>query len=122
MKTIIGRLANEYQPRREALIALNERFIDLIVPFRQLMYYHPDFNGSFSIKTVLPTLFPDDPSLSYQALDIQQGELAGAAYARLADIDDENEIRQIRESLLAYCRLDTLGMVMIWRKLADLVR
>ena len=121
-KSIIGRLANEYEARREELISLNQRFIDLIVPFRQLMYYHPDFNGSFSIKTVLPTLFPDDPSLSYQGLDIQQGELAGAAYARLAETDDENEIREIRESLLAYCRLDTLGMVMIWRKLADLVR
>ena len=49
---------------------MGNRFIDLLKPFQQLMYYHPDFNGSFSIKSVLPALFPDDPALDYKDLDI----------------------------------------------------
>jgi len=32
----------------------------------------------------------------------------------------EGQINYIRESLLAYCKLDTLAMVMIWQKLASL--
>ena len=35
------------------------------------MYYHPDFNGSLSIKSVLPARFPDDAALDNKGLDIQ---------------------------------------------------
>jgi len=95
------------------------RFIDLIMPFRGLMYYHPDFNGSFKLKSVLPAMFPDDEDASYKNLDIQDGEMAMASYARLDKVDDIEEKKRIREALLAYCELDTLAMVKIWRKLQD---
>jgi len=63
---------------------MDDRFIDLLIPFQQLMYYHPDFNGSFSIKSVLPVMFPDDEALDYKALDIQAGDIASMIYANLA--------------------------------------
>ena len=47
----IKELAKFKPGREEELLALNERFVDLIVPFRGRGYYHPDFNGSFSIKS-----------------------------------------------------------------------
>ena len=37
-------------------------------------YYHPDFPGSFSIKSALPVLPPD---LSYDDLDVANGQMAG---------------------------------------------
>lgn len=43
--------------RKDELLALVDRFVDLIVPFRGRGYYHPNFNGSFSIKSVLPAMF-----------------------------------------------------------------
>lgn len=55
----IRELAKFKPSREEELLALNERFVDLIVPFRGRGYYHPDFNGSFSIKSVLPAMFPN---------------------------------------------------------------
>ena len=119
-KSIIRRLAAETAEHEQTLIAMNDRFIDLLKPFQQLMYYHPDFNGSFSIKSVLPALFPDDAALDYKALNIQAGDMASMIYADLDRIDDESERQKIRESLLEYCKLDTLAMVMIWRELSDI--
>ena len=46
----IQELANFDEVNSKELLALTERFIDLIDPFRNRGYYHPDFNGSFSIK------------------------------------------------------------------------
>ena len=117
---IIRRLASESTEHAQTLLAMEERFIDLLKPFQQLMYYHPDFNGSFSIKSVLPALFPDDAKLDYKNLDIQAGDMASMRYADLDRIDSEGERRKIRQALLDYCRLDTLAMVMIWQQLGSI--
>ena len=44
------------------------------------------------------------------------------AYAKLAAISAEAEKKEIRQNLLAYCRLDTLAMVRIWQKLVALIQ
>jgi len=119
-KSIIRRLAASSAEHRQTLLAMDDRFIDLLKPFQQLMYYHPDFNGSFSIKSVLPAMFPDDEAADYEGLDIQAGDMASMIYADLDRIADESERQKIRASLLEYCRLDTLAMVMIWRELSDI--
>lgn len=46
--------------------------------------------------------------------------MASMIYADLERIDDESENQKIRESLLEYCKLDTLAMVMIWQELIDI--
>lgn len=101
------------------LSALNQRFLDLIIPFRKLGYYHKDFHGSFSIKSVLPAMFPDDDELDYKKLEIQNGGMAMDIFANLHLIDNEKERTTIRNNLLKYCHLDTLAMVRIFQKLAD---
>ena len=100
-------------------LALVDRFVDLMVPFRNLGYYHPDFNGSFSIKAVLPALFPGATELDYKNLEIQDGGMAMDTFANLHKIEDPGRREEIRNSLIAYCRLDTLAMVRIWEKLVD---
>jgi hypothetical protein len=117
----INTLANACPEQATDLRVMTPRFIDLLIPFRGLMYYHPDFNGSFSIKSILPAMFPGDEEADYQRLEVQDGRMAMSVYAGLAQIDDAAERDQIRESLLAYCRLDTLAMVKIWQRLASLV-
>jgi len=113
----IKELAALFPDLCEALLALVSRFVDLIVPFRKLGYYHPDFNGSFSIKSVLPALFPNDPELDYKQLGIQDGGMAMDTFANLHLLKDQSQREAIRRDLLAYCRLDTLAMVRIWQKL-----
>ena len=53
-------------------------------------------------------------------MDIQAGDMASMIYADLDRIDDENERQKIRKSLLEYCKLDTLAMVMIWQELSKI--
>jgi len=118
----IKELAEFDEHHKEALLALNERFVDLIVPFRGRGYYHPDFNGSFSIKSVLPALFPDDPELDYKQLgSVQNGGDAMDTFANLHLLKDPEKRNEIRKDLLDYCRLDTLAMVKIWEKLHQIV-
>ncbi len=40
-------------------------------------------------------------------------------YARLAHMEDKQEVARLREALLRYCELDTLAMVKILEKLRD---
>jgi len=115
---VINGLARHFDQYVAQLRSLISRFKDLEIPFNQLMYYHPDFHGSFSIKAVLPALFPDDPELDYKNLDIQSGDVAMNIFPRLQEVVDPDEKESIRKSLLAYCRLDTLAMVKIWEKLS----
>ncbi len=114
---VIRKLA-EFRPEfSDALLALNERFVDLIVPFRRRGYYHPDFNGSFSLKSVLPALFPNDAELDYKKLEIQDGGMAMDTFANLHLLKDKSQREKIREDLLVYCKLDTLAMVRILQML-----
>jgi hypothetical protein len=114
----INTLANACPAQAADLRGLTTRFIDLLTPFRGLMYYHPDFNGSFSIKSVLPAMFPGDDEADYHRLEIQDGRMAMSVYAGLAQLQDAGERRQARAALRAYCHLDTLAMVKIWQRLA----
>jgi len=118
----IKELAQFDESKKEELLALNERFVDLIVPFRGRGYYHPDFNGSFSIKSVLPALFPNDPKLDYKKLgSIQNGGDAMDTFANLHLLKNKSKLDEIKKDLLAYCHLDTLAMVRIWEKLHNIL-
>jgi hypothetical protein len=117
----IKEMANEFDDLRDSLLALVIRFVDLIEPFRKGGYYHPDFNGSFSLKSVLPALFPDNVELSYKALNIQDGGMAMDTFSNLHLLEEKDLLPQIREDLLAYCKLDTLAMVRIWEKLQHII-
>lgn len=113
----INELASLFPDLEDKLLALVDRFVDLIQPFRNLGYYHPDFNGSFSIKSVLPAMFPDEPELDYNQLEIQDGGMAMDTFANLYLLKDSLQCDEIRNNLLAYCHLGTLAMVRIWENL-----
>jgi hypothetical protein len=118
--TRIKELAEMFSDLREPLLTLIPRFIDLIDPFRSLAYYHPDFNGSFSIKSVLPAMFPNDCEVSYKSLGIQNGGMAMETYAALLYMAPELRAQK-RQELLEYCHLDTLAMVKILWKLKEMI-
>ena len=104
------------------LMAIHDNVRDLYDPFRKGYYYVPAMGGSFSIKSVLPALFPNDPELDYHALDelCQNGGDAMTLFPKLQDMSPENE-EKARRALLRYCHLDTLAMVKILSKLYEAV-
>lgn len=97
------------QAMAEVLLDQERRLWDLADPFRKALYAHPRFEGSWSIKKVLPVLVPD---LSYAGLAIQDGAAAMRAYTRLmTEALSPEERAQIMADLRAYCGQDTYAMV-----------
>ena len=78
--------------------------------------------GSFSIKSVLPALFPDDPSLDYHNLEgVHNGSEAMTIFPKIKDMPPEEQVIT-RKQLLAYCKLDTYAMVKVWEALREAVK
>ena len=112
-KSVIANLAKAVPTLRHALYPLRNRFFDLLPIFRDY-YFHPAFRGSSSIKDVLPVLVPD---LSYSDLDVHSGDEAQLTWAELVTTPDQSKRLVSAESLLAYCKLDTIAMVRLYRAL-----
>ena len=85
-----------------------------MVPFRERWYYTPEMQGSYSIKKVLPALVPE---LSYDNLDIKGGGVASSTFSQMIQGTFEGDVEETRKHLLAYCKMDTLAMVEILKKL-----
>lgn len=114
---ILRKLAEQFPDLADHLNMVAENVIDLLVPFQSGWYYKKEIGGSFSIKSVLPAIYPDDPELDYHRLeDVHNGTEAMSKYPKMKDMEPE-EREKIRRSLLAYCRLDTLAMVKVWEEL-----
>jgi hypothetical protein len=108
----IRELAERFPRMKKALLALNERVVDLL-PVARDHYYHPSQEGSWSIKAVLPALCPE---LNYEQLDgVQNGGDAQAAYLKAIHPDTPMEHKQqLERQLLKYCEMDTYAMVRLW--------
>jgi len=118
-KKRLEHLAELHPDLAEHLINISENMHDLCDPFKNGDYYCKAMGRGYSIKYVLPALFPDDPELNYNNLKIiQHGGDAMNAFATLHEKSPE-EVEKIREALLAYCKLDTLAMVKILEKLRE---
>ena len=112
---VIKDLAQQFPQYATRLLALRGRMVDL-QKLLKANYYHPEFRGRYSLKSVLPAVAPD---LDYADLDLSDGLAATAAYARMtAPGTPEPEKAQIRQSLLAYCQRDTEAMVRVYAALA----
>ncbi len=118
----IKELAEQFPDLAEHLLNLQSNIRDLLTPFQSGYYYNRAMGGSFSIKSVLPALFPDDPSLDYHNLEgVHNGSEAMNIFPRIQTMPPE-EAAIVRENLLAYCKLDTYAMVKVWQALEEAVR
>lgn len=110
-------LASLFPDLAKHLLDIRDNIVDLLVPFKSGYYYNKNMGGSFSIKSVLPAIYPNDPSLDYHNLeDIQNGGDAMSIFPKIKDMEPEEQIR-IRKNLLKYCELDTYAMVKVWEEL-----
>lgn len=114
-------LAGYFPDLSEPLMNIQSNIVDLIVPFRNGWYYNKRMGGSFSIKSVLPAIFPDDPSFDYHNLEgIHNGGEAMNAFPAMEKMSPE-KLEVTRRNLLKYCELDTLAMVKVWEALREAV-
>lgn len=119
----INELAEAFPALRYHLLNIRDNIVDFLDPFRAGYYYLPEMEGSFSIKKVLPALFPNDPQLDYSNLTgpVHNGGEAMTIFPKIKDMAPADQ-QKARQSLLDYCHLDTLAMVKIWQKLEEIGR
>jgi hypothetical protein len=111
---VLRELAETYPENAGWATGTLQRMVDLLKPFINFHYYHPEQKGSASLKRVLPAM----TGLSYEGLEISDGRQAGVAYMTGAFSNiDELQKRKIWHDLEAYCGQDTGGMVEIVKKL-----
>jgi uncharacterized protein DUF2779 len=113
------RMADALPALAAPLHSIADRLVDLLPVVRNYVY-HPDFGGSFSLKSVLPAMIPE---LSYDDLAISEGSAASQELERLlfqeAELTPEAKA-QLRSDLLRYCHQDTWGLVRLLRRLREL--
>ncbi len=90
------------------------RVVDLYIPFRNFHYYHPDQNGSASLKAILPPL----TGQGYVGLEIANGLAASLRFREMVfgNLEEERK-KEIRNALEIYCQQDTEGMIGIIKAL-----
>lgn len=109
----ITELAQAFPDLAHHLLNIRDNIVDLLVPFSNGWMYNKEMGGSFSIKSVLPALFPDDPELDYHNLDqVHHGGEAMAIFPEIEHMSDSERDRA-RHNLLKYCELDTYAMVKV---------
>jgi len=116
----IHELAELFPDLSNSLMKIRNNIKDLIDPFHKGYYYNKDIGNSFSIKSILPAMFPNDPELDYHNLEgVHNGSEAMTLFPKIKDLPlDEQAI--VRKNLLKYCELDTYAMVKIFLKLIEL--
>ena len=95
----------------------NSRVVDLMDPFKDGIIDDPKFEGSSSIKKVLPVMVP---GFSYADLNIKEGGSAArlwkdAVIKKSPDLDVVQTFIDLKE----YCERDTEAMVLIHEALAN---
>ena len=115
--TRIKELADTYPDLADHLTNIRNNIVDLLVPFQSGWYYNKAMGGSFSIKSVLPAIFPNDPSLNYHNLEgVHNGGEAMTIFPKIQYMSPEDQ-KTARHNLLKYCELDTYAMVKVWQEL-----
>lgn len=104
-------MAEAFPDKADFLLGLVERTVDLMDVFKT-GYVDIRFNGSTSIKKVLPVVVPE---LSYEEMEIADGTAAMDGWNKMINEEDPEKRAQLRKALLAYCELDTLAMVRIFQ-------
>ncbi len=108
-----------YPEHAKSFEAINNNTFDLMMIFRDLLYFDRRCLWSASIKKVLPVL----TDISYDDLDVGNG---GVAMNLLYEIQQGNikwaELEQSLKNLLTYCEQDTRAMVRIWEVVKEKIK
>ena len=102
-------LARMFPNFAEATSKVIDRIEDLL-PLTRAHYYHPAMKGSWSLKSVIPTI---DSSFDYENLDeVQEGGGAQVAYLEILAFETPADRRaRLTHALRRYCSRDTEALV-----------
>ncbi|AQA18353.1 hypothetical protein BST95_09025 [Halioglobus japonicus] len=114
-RSCIKGLVNVRPELESELLSIAGKLVDLL-PIVRNNVYHPQFHGSFSIKSVLPALVP---GAGYAELEVASGDVAALKLEQMMRGDLEGSTEELREALLKYCEMDTYAMVELYHRLLE---
>ncbi|MBE6460629.1 MAG: DUF2779 domain-containing protein [Alphaproteobacteria bacterium] len=102
-------MARDFPEYSDQLLAINDRMLDLLMPFRERGLYRPCQNGSASIKQTLPAFIPE---MSYENLGIHNGTEASDQFMDfMVGKQTPAQTEEMMKNLHEYCGQDTIAMV-----------
>jgi hypothetical protein len=117
VESLIRWTAASHPGLTESLIGARDRIEDLL-PVVSANVIAAGFEGSYSMKAVAPAVLGERSG--YSGAEIADGLAAQRAFEDLAaGRVRDMQAEQVRRSLLAYCRLDTLNLHRVHRALMD---
>ena len=115
-KRMLKRLRELHPEYSTYIDNISMRIYDLMEIFSKAMNVDYRFQGSSSLKKVLPILVPQ---LSYKDLEIQDGAQATSEWEDMI-LDSTVDKNLVRKNLLKYCAQDTIAMLEIYKFLCNL--
>lgn len=110
-KNILKKLISDFPTYREELENVMKRMKDIAKPFSEKWYYHPEFNGGYSLKSVCKHVLNSD---LFANLKIKNGIIAMHSYEKLPYETDLFERAQILEDLKEYSLADVKALIMLY--------
>lgn len=102
-----------YPEYREMFEKVNRQTFDLMEIFSKFLYFDRRFQGSASIKKVLPVL----TDITYEGMNVPNGSVATDLLRQIAQGTlPQTEAKKVTDDLLTYCEQDTRAMVRIWEE------
>lgn len=115
----LTRFSRKYPELAHKINDIKSRIIDLMTPFKHHAYYTKNMQGSHSLKSVLPSIYPD---LSFDSLSISNGEELTKAWEHYL-YDTRSELDpKLKEKLITYCQMDTIGIIKLFQFLTGLIK
>lgn len=113
---VLRKLASENPDLAPVLFSANDCLVDLWDVVRKYVDHYA-FNGSTSIKAVLPVIVPE---LSYKILEVQNGMAAQVNWRKLVNEADAVKKQKMVVNAKLYCDLDVHAMVEIHQQLSSI--
>lgn len=113
-RRILYDLAKKYPQYASDIQDRLQRMIDLELVFKNDWFYHAKMDGSYSMKSILPALVD---SWNYDDMELSDGVNAMVAYEQLVLGEFVPDPEQTIRNLLDYCKLDTYGLYLVFKKL-----
>lgn len=116
-KGILFKMMNDFPQYKKQILDRINRIIDVEIPFKELYYYHPAQQGSFSLKAIGNAMLQRD---EFSSSIVKDGEEAMAVYNELFYWEDKSEINKKLNELQKYCYTDTFVLYEIVEALKKL--
>jgi len=103
-ESVLNQLAELFPDYKSDIIDIKSKIIDLADPIKKGLYYHPEMNGNFTLKSIAPLVNQDD---GFNKLDVQSGISAMYTYESILK-QNCIEAEQTKDQLIQYCEMDAL--------------